>query len=134
MVGSWFDGSGIHGYGFLRTNGQDTLIEVPGAMGTEPEGLNNRGRVVGVWFDAQGVEHSFLFSDGVYSTLDFPGATGAYSISDATAINDHGEIAGAYNDFLHGYIAQGVPEPGVLCLLMGLAVPSAMLTVRQHRK
>ena len=38
------------------------------------------------------------------------------------------------NDFLHGYVAQGVPEPGVLCLLMGLAVPSAMLRVRRHRK
>ena len=39
------------------------------------------------------MRHSFLLKDGVFTVLDFPGATATF-LQD---LNDQGEIVGAYN-------------------------------------
>jgi hypothetical protein len=36
------------------------LLDVPGATGTVPEGINDSGRISGIWFDAAGNNHGFF--------------------------------------------------------------------------
>jgi probable HAF family extracellular repeat protein len=54
-------------------------------------GINNRGHIVGYYYDGNGEAHGFLFKDGSYTTLDAPsGVNGTI----ATGINDVDEIVG----------------------------------------
>ena len=60
---------------------------------------------MGDYVDSDGVDHGFLLSSGVFTTIDVdvPGATD----SPASAINDRGEIVGSYLDsggIYHGYL------------------------------
>jgi probable HAF family extracellular repeat protein len=66
---------------------------VPGAVATFLLGINNLGQIVGRYMDASQVQHGFLLSHGVYTTVDFPGQTG----NELYAINDRGQIVGNYN-------------------------------------
>ena len=78
-------------------------LDVPGATLTVAEGINNRGEIGGVYFDADGNQHGFVLSNGTYTSIDVPGGanTGVFSI------NATGEIVGSYDDangITHGYI------------------------------
>lgn len=54
-------------------------------------GVNDRGDVVGVYFDDSGFQHGFLLNKhGPFSTLDFPTANDTW----ATGINESGIIVG----------------------------------------
>jgi hypothetical protein len=76
-------------------------IAVPGALATEPAGMNSRGDVVGSYEDGQH-ERGFLFRQGKYILLDFPGAESTFPV----AINDIGTVAGIYDgkSGLHSFI------------------------------
>ena len=50
--------TGVHG--FLLTNGEMTSIDVPGSVATAAAGINSRGDIVGIYFDAGGGAHGFL--------------------------------------------------------------------------
>jgi uncharacterized membrane protein len=101
-----------------------SAIDVPftGVIGTEASGINNRGQIVGSYFDATAT-HGFLDSGGIFSAIDVPLAGG--NTTDAEGINDAGQIVGRYNDvpgppLRHGFLDNGgifspidVPFPGV---------------------
>lgn len=79
-------------------------IDVPGASGTVVYGLNNCGDVVGLYFDAAGSQHGFLFSkkDG-FKTIDVPSAVATQLIG----INDAHDIVGGWLDnsgIVHGVL------------------------------
>src|SRR5262249_38909232 len=59
-----------------------------------------KGQIVGEYTDSNGV-HGFLYSDGVYTTIDDP--LGNYTV--AFGINNKGQIVGYYNDSsgAHGF-------------------------------
>jgi uncharacterized membrane protein len=87
------------------------LINVPGDCGiaackfggTVAFGINDPGQVVGDYVDTKTVRHGFLLSQGVYTTLDFPGA----SLTVAEGINNAGVIVGVYLDAVgnqHGFV------------------------------
>jgi probable HAF family extracellular repeat protein len=59
---------------------------------TFPSGINNSGDVVGSYDDSQGNQHGFLYSGGVFSTIDPPGATTTL----LGGINNNGVIAGTF--------------------------------------
>jgi uncharacterized membrane protein len=42
------------------TVGANELLDIPGAAGTIPEGINDSGRISGVWLDAAGTNHGFF--------------------------------------------------------------------------
>lgn len=75
------------------------------ATATSVQGINARGDIVGS-YTRLGVTHGFLFSDGVLTTIDYPGAVS----TDARGINARGDIVGAYRIAgeppvnIHGYL------------------------------
>jgi probable HAF family extracellular repeat protein len=77
-------------------------IDVPGATTTLASGINDRGHIVGSFFDANGMPHGFLNNHGTFTTIDFPGATR----TSLSGINNHGDIVGDY--FIP---RQGLVEP-----------------------
>ena len=80
--------------GFVLDHGRYRPLEVPGAATqTLAFGIDNRGRIVGGYDDAEGRSHGFVRErSGRYRTIDVPGAYATV----ATRINDRGQIAGDY--------------------------------------
>lgn len=95
----------VHSY-YLK-KGRYKMIDHPSAggyYGTQANGINDRGDIVGVYSDALNHMHGFVLRDGCYSTLDFPGAVG----TELHYLNNKGEITGSYFDELgigHGFVA-----------------------------
>lgn len=82
--------------GFLRdTSGTVTTFQVPGSALTQAHGINASGQIVG-FFTAPSEAHGFLYSGGVFTTIDVPGATSTNVA--ARGINDAGQIVGTFND------------------------------------
>jgi hypothetical protein len=111
IVGYYIDADAV-AHGFVRTvDGRYTIIDVPGAAGTQAYGINNKGTVVGWWFEpptANGsVYHGYLRDkDGNLTYFDVPGA-GPYqsqgtspivSIPLPLSINLGGTVSGTYVD------------------------------------
>jgi uncharacterized membrane protein len=55
--------------------------------------INDRGDIVGRFLDDNNFSHGFLFSKGVLTTLDFPGA----SQTQALGINESGTVVGSWD-------------------------------------
>jgi pimeloyl-ACP methyl ester carboxylesterase len=84
-------------------------IDDPNAAGSPPltvaAGINDLGVVVGRYRHPPSSDpmSAFQYSDGNFSTIDFPGACCG---NEALGINNSGVVVGDYNDnvFIHGYI------------------------------
>ena len=83
-------------------------VVIPGAVFAAAQGVNARGDIVGVYRDAAGRSHGYLWQRGEVTTIDYPEA--AYT--DARGISNGGEIVGTYRmpgepalNF-HGYLLQ----------------------------
>jgi uncharacterized membrane protein len=104
IVGFYNDDQGVTTTGFLRTkNGRFVEIRVPGSQVTGPFKVNDRRQVVGLYVDAEGALHGFLWHDGDYETVDVPGATATAPLG----INNRGQIVGSYIDAAgtyHGFL------------------------------
>jgi uncharacterized membrane protein len=100
---------------FLFRNGVFTAIpDVPNSYQTavvEDGGLNSVGDIVSQYFSSKqcalftsvGCLHGFLLSGGVYTTIDFPGATETLALG----VNSFDDIVGGYEDTsgkFHGYL------------------------------
>ncbi len=97
------DNYGLHG--FVESNGSYTSFDCSSLKVTDGYGINNKGDIVGFYFDVSG-QHGFLFSSGVCSRIDYPGAYG----TSAVGINDNGQIVGYYGDAngnAHGFFYDG---------------------------
>jgi hypothetical protein len=91
VVGSFNDAAGASG--FIYANGAYTTLNVPGALFTSANAINDAGVVVGQWSPGgPNPNDSFTYSGGVYTLINRPGA----DFTSATAINDHGDIAGTF--------------------------------------
>lgn len=113
QIVGFLDNTGIDPHGFLRAaTGTFTMIDVPGAHGTELTGINDGGEIVGSLRESPGqlfyrVGFVRTFS-GTVTTFAVPGATGTlgHSVGDftgteATGINNAGQIVGYFTD-AHG--------------------------------
>ena len=79
-------------------------IHVPNSDSTEANGINARGHIVGSYVDSEGISHGFLLRNGVFKTIDVPGASVTLA---ARSINARGDIVGGFldSDFArHGYL------------------------------
>jgi probable HAF family extracellular repeat protein len=57
--------------GFFGFSGNSTLA-VPGSNHISAQGINDFGQVVGLYYDRDAAPHGFLYSNGVYTTLNAP--------------------------------------------------------------
>lgn len=68
-----------------------TTIDVPGSSAfTTPSGINSLGDIVGTYYDSSFIRHSFLLSNGSFTTLEAP--RGAQTF--ASGINRRSDIVG----------------------------------------
>ncbi len=85
---------------------QYTNIDYPGALISQPEAVNDHGKVVGWYQDSTGL-HGFYWDGTNYTTLDFPGNSGGTL---AQGINNDGVISGEYltsnGTATHGFILE----------------------------
>ena len=65
-----------------------TTIDVPGAAGTVPEGINASGDVAGYFQAADGNVHGFVLTAGAFTTITYPGA----DYTDVRGIGPDGDI------------------------------------------
>ena len=92
--------------GFLLERGRYTRFDAPGAGGgTSPNGINNRGVIVGDYLedDADATYHGFLLDRGKVTRIDVPGA----AQTQAVGINNLGQVVGEYqtpDGSYHGFL------------------------------
>jgi uncharacterized membrane protein len=96
--------------GFLRDQrGRLTVLDVPGAKGTEAARINDRGQIVGEYSqDTPIVNNSarvrgYLWDRGKLTRIDAPGAVG----TTALGVNNRAQVVGAYwqdDGTAHGYL------------------------------
>ena len=113
IVGQYQTSTGI--LGFTWINGNITSFSRGAILG-----INNLGQMVGI-DDVLG--NSFLLTNGTFQNIAVPGGTGTV----ASSINDHGDIAG----FFDNYTAPGPAEQGFVLTSSGyqsLIYPGAAQT------
>jgi probable HAF family extracellular repeat protein len=84
-------------HAFLWQN--DVLTDLgtlPGDVGSEGDGINSKGQVVGGSFDVDGNTRAFLWENGVMTDLNtlIPADSPLYLIEATGTINSRGQIAG----------------------------------------
>jgi probable HAF family extracellular repeat protein len=79
---------------FLYENGNFTTLAYPGALATQPTGINSLGDVVGTFVDSSKISRAFLLKNGVYARFNYPFAAQTFLFS----INDSDDMVGwAFN-------------------------------------
>lgn len=103
---------------------------------TVATGINNVGQIVGYAFNgsspSNNTDDSFIYDGLTYTTLHDPDAR---SSTEASGINDKGEVVGTYSDNsgFHGFVAETgspTPEPatgGLLLSAIAVAFRAAKL-------
>jgi hypothetical protein len=108
VTGTYSTSNGLLVHGFFRnSNGALTFpLDFPGATLTLPNGVNDRGWMVGRYDFADNVDHGFFLRlPNTFISFDYPGATG----TSLNGINKNGLISGRYTDaagLRHGFTAQ----------------------------
>jgi hypothetical protein len=85
-----------------------SLISVPGSLVAIANKINDAGNIEGAYRDAMGATHGFLFSNGRYSSIDFPSAVATEALGIDNKINF--DIVGDYtaaHGVTHGFLLQG---------------------------
>ena len=108
VVGTYRENNGTF-HGFLWDDGKFFTIDVPILnVITVPENVNNRGQIVGFYFDAACScrEQGFLEHNGHFRSFNFPDAQATLPMD----INNRGQIVGFYidsNSVHHGFLLDG---------------------------
>jgi RHS repeat-associated protein len=107
-----FNDTGDTPHGIVQVGDATTLLEetvdVPANAGTFIFDINNRGQMVGGYFDPiLDIQHGFLTDGNTFTTIDFPGSSTTW----LNGINDLGQMVGAYFDDAtqawHGFLTDG---------------------------
>jgi uncharacterized membrane protein len=107
IVGAILDAS-LTFRGFLFDKGRFIPIEVPGALGSAPNRINDRGQIVGSYSTLTNKNHAFpargyLWDRGEVTLIDVPGA----QHTSPNDIDNQGQIVGYYVDtegIGHGFL------------------------------
>ena len=105
---------------------QYSVLKYPGSFQntTDALGINNNNVIVGSYYiDAFSTTHGFKYSNGKYSTIDFPGAV----YTAVLGINDNGDVVGEYLLSSPGNFHGFLRHAGVFTTIDDLGAPSTML-------
>lgn len=97
---------------------QFLTVDPPGSVDTRPFGITDSGDVVGLYITTDTKVHGFLFTRGVYTSIDVPGAirTNALGVTELQSPSDDEQVPGAgrglavvgrydtANGVAHGYV------------------------------
>jgi uncharacterized membrane protein len=77
-------------------------FDFPGAINTQATAITPSGVIVGRYNSPDGVQHGFTLRNGLYSSVDGPGAT----FTDVAWANARGDLVGGFNDSRgsHAYV------------------------------
>jgi hypothetical protein len=86
IVGN-YQGPDGRAFGFLYSNGTYTTIDPPGTLfdesasvfGLAKQFINASGEIIGRYFDTGEIEHSFLYKNGTYTTIDPLGVASGFA-------------------------------------------------------
>ena len=81
------------GYSFITLDAPGDIAP-PGFINTQPSSINASGQVVGSYGINGAINHGFLYSGGVFTTLDAPGSLPEFPFTIANSINASGQVAG----------------------------------------
>jgi hypothetical protein len=68
-------------------------FDFPGAVNTQATAINSSGEIVGRYYKADGSQHGFLLTHGLFASVNVPGAIW----TDVTWVNTASQIVGSYN-------------------------------------
>jgi hypothetical protein len=106
VVGYFYTNSGTSPSFFRDREGEYQAIDVPGSSYTQAAGLNNLDQAVGVFYD--GVQyHGFLWTNGSFTTLDYPAAVSTFARGSTTLARLSDSIT--TRAIMHGFIALPTP-------------------------
>jgi probable HAF family extracellular repeat protein len=108
--------------GFLYSNGtMQNLGTIPGTNGCSAIGINNNGQVVGEAFVSTGNYRAFLYSGGtMYDLNNLINPSSQWTLEEATAINDKGQIVGYGinpSHYADAFLLTPTPAPATIALL-----------------
>ena len=106
--GSWAIGPTPTGTSTVSssTKGVSRRSIFPAPSSTFANDINNRGEIVGVYWDPDGNQHGYLLAGGVFTTIDAPGAT----ITVPMGVSEQALVSGTYQDadsVAHGFRFDG---------------------------
>ena len=102
--------------GYVWENGNVSEIYVPNSFATRATGIYQNIIVGNYYTENNGSSHGFLYDGANYFTLDAPGAVDTFfeDISGNQAVGSYRTADGVS----HGFVANSVPEPSSLSLLV----------------
>jgi uncharacterized membrane protein len=108
VVGNFFpDATFTNGVGWFYNGSSYTIfsdpLATPGSEGTITYSVNDAGIVAGVYIDASGADHGFVYNGSTFTTIDPPGSVDTLLFG----INNSNVVVGRYFDsagLRHGFI------------------------------
>jgi hypothetical protein len=94
LIGQYTDkGDGVHDFVLKHGRYELFVLSISDSISDTPYAINDKGEIVGTYYDGSGIAHGYLLSNGIASTIDFPGALS----TEAFGINFEGDVVGFYS-------------------------------------
>ncbi len=135
--GSTYTSDSLNDHAFLYSHGKMIDLGTLGGSVSLANGISSNGQVVGDADIGGSIYHAFLYSNGAMTDLNtlIDPASG-WMLSNATAINDSGQIVGEGinpQGQQHAFLLTPVPEPSTIVLL-GIGAVSLPAYVWRRRR
>lgn len=135
VMAGWYTDSTGTVHGLMLSGNVVTNIDDPKALPqtTFCQGINKSGQIAGIYTTTASTEEAFVYTNGAFTDIGYPGANSSY----AYGISDAGVVTGTYLDASnveHGFIYKGgtytsIDVPGGMNALVWEVNASGVMTV-----